>query len=180
MRTISTDEYEHAHTHTHTHTHKTRQTNGNIKVESKHITVGGKQTERSTNTSTNTNTKTKQQGTSERKDKGKKKHVKQTRREAPPSPVHYPQHLFPDVLRSPERPGLHKVLKAPWVGEFIVFPRVVDSKQGQVISLWLVELGFLLIRHGLFVLLPPKKMYRQQISRNRDLDKRRRRILMFL
>ena len=66
--------------------------------------------------------------------------------------VHYPQHLFPHVLCSAKASCLDKVLIAPRVGEFVVLPCIVDSKESEVVSLWLVELGLTLISNGLLVL----------------------------
>ena len=67
-------------------------------------------------------------------------------------PIHDAKHLFANVLRSLQRPNLHKVLVAPSARELVVTPRVVDGKQRQVVSLGLVKLGFLLISKSLFVL----------------------------
>lgn len=67
-------------------------------------------------------------------------------------PVHDAQHLFANVLSSAQRAGLNEVLVAPGVGELVVLPGVVDGQQGQVVSLWLVELGLLLVSQRLLVL----------------------------
>ena len=67
--------------------------------------------------------------------------------------VHDAKHLFPDILRSAQTPGLDKVLVAPRAGEFVVLPRVVDGKESEVVSLRLVELGLALISDRLLVLM---------------------------
>lgn len=71
-------------------------------------------------------------------------------------PVHDAQHLFPDVLCSAKGASLNEVLITPGVRELVVLPRVVDSQQGEVITLRLVELGLLLVSQSLFILLSHK------------------------
>mmetsp|Transcript_33354 Transcript_33354/g.72868 ORF Transcript_33354/g.72868 Transcript_33354/m.72868 type:complete len:406 (-) Transcript_33354:2027-3244(-) len=66
--------------------------------------------------------------------------------------IHQRDHLFPDILRSSEGPGLNEVLVAPRIGEAVVCPSFVDLQQRTVISLRLVELRLLLVRHGLLIL----------------------------
>ena len=63
-------------------------------------------------------------------------------------PVHDPQHLLPDVLGPAQRARLDEVLVAPGVGELVVLPGVVDGQQGEVVPLWLMELGLLLVSEG--------------------------------
>ena len=43
-------------------------------------------------------------------------------------PVHYTQHLFPDILCSFQCSNLHKILITPSIGELVVFPGVVHCK----------------------------------------------------
>ena len=85
-------------------------------------------------------------------------------------PVHNSQHLFPDVLCPPERPGLHEVLEAPGIRELVVLPRVVHGQQRQVVAFWLVELRFLLVGHGLFVL-RTKHVKKDASTKARDLSR---------
>jgi hypothetical protein len=60
--------------------------------------------------------------------------------------------LLANILSTLESPNLNKVLIAPCTGEFIISPRIVYSKQRQVIPFWLMKFGFLLVSHGLLVL----------------------------
>lgn len=68
------------------------------------------------------------------------------------APVHDTKHLFPHILRPLQCPDLHKVLIAPRIGKLVILPGVVDGEEGEVVSLWLVELGLLLISQLLLVL----------------------------
>lgn len=67
-------------------------------------------------------------------------------------PVHDTKHLFANVLCPLQRSDLHKVFVAPSARELVVAPRVVDSKQRQVVAFGLVKFGLLLIGKGLLVL----------------------------
>lgn len=73
-------------------------------------------------------------------------------------PVHDTQHLFADVLGSAQGSSLDEVLVTPGVGELVVLPGVVDSQQGQVITLRLVKLCLLLVSQSLLILLDKKKI----------------------
>lgn len=60
-------------------------------------------------------------------------------------PVHDAQELLPHVLCPLERAHLDKILIAPGIRKLVVLPRVVDSEEGEVVALCLVELGLLLV-----------------------------------
>lgn len=78
-------------------------------------------------------------------------------------PVHDTQHLFSDILSPLQRSDLYKVLIAPWIGKFVVLPRVVDCQKSEMVALSLVKLCLLLISQLLFVLLINELMIGQAI-----------------
>ena len=70
----------------------------------------------------------------------------------PRAPVHYSQHLLPDVLCPAKSSGLEEVLKAPRHRELVVLPCIIHREKGKVVPLCLVEAGFPLVGKGLLFL----------------------------
>lgn len=60
--------------------------------------------------------------------------------------VHDGQQLLAHVLGPAQAAVLHKVLKAPGLGEVAALPGLIHRQQRQVVALRLEELGLLLIR----------------------------------
>ena len=68
------------------------------------------------------------------------------------APVHYSQHLLPDVLCPAKCSGLEEVLEAPRHRELVVLPCIIHREKGKVVPLCLVEAGFPLVSKGLLFL----------------------------
>lgn len=69
-------------------------------------------------------------------------------------PLHDLEELFPDILGSPHGSRLDVVLMAPNIREVILLPRFIHTQHGEMISLWLMESGFLLVGYLLLILGP--------------------------
>ena len=54
---------------------------------------------------------------------------------------------------------------APWVAELVVFPAFIDSQQGEVITFWLKEFGFLLVSLSLLLSWPVEDVLQQAMER---------------
>lgn len=60
-------------------------------------------------------------------------------------PIHDLDQLFAHVLAALHRPGLNEVLIAPLVGESVHFPSFVHRQHRQMVSIFVVKFGTLLI-----------------------------------
>ena len=68
--------------------------------------------------------------------------------------VHNLQQLLAYILRSLQAATLNEVFMAPGVAELAVLPAIIDSQQGEVVALWLEELGLLLVSLSLLLSRP--------------------------
>jgi hypothetical protein len=65
-----------------------------------------------------------------------------------PLTLHRPLQLGPDVVRLGQTPGIQEVLPTPVLVAAVRFVCVVNVQKGQVVAIWMRELGLCLV--GLF------------------------------
>src|SRR5688500_12363678 len=53
--------------------------------------------------------------------------------------------LISNILSSTHRPCLNEILETPRIGELVGFPSIVDIEESEMVTVRIVELGFLLV-----------------------------------